>query len=1128
MTKPVAMNICPSEETLAAFIDGRLDPEARQRVIEHIVECAECRDIVMTAQEFQADEADEGTTAPARKVSRFSPRATFIASAVLAAAAVLIVVFGPMVRERWENRDGGMQALVEASEELRHRPTKARLSAPFPYREYQGTLRSGGTPETETESEQWELQAIARERRKKAGPQPSVADAHALGILEILLKRADKAIPLLEGALKRETKRSSVEEAIRDSRNAALLNDLAVAYLTVMDQRNDDPRPRDLAVEAAQRAWTLKKSPEIAWTRAVALQSLGIPTTGAEAWEDYLETDPASQWRIEAEEELRKLTVPTDSELFPPAQKDLLSARSAASMRPVVARFPQDVRMWCEDELLPEWGRRARDGHVLLPELERIGLLAAALKETNGESDVAEMVSAIRVAEPRQRLRFAEGLAAYGEARKAIRKPNASIAVRQSEIAIAALADSPFSHRARLEHAAAVYLANDYPLAIREIQIVLDEAPAAGRARAGFLARAHWILGIAHLHIGLPEKAIEHYAVALDRYRGAGERDYESTVHALAARAYDIMGRNEDAARHRHEALDLLGRTGNQDHRHLILFEAAYAAIGRNARAAGSIILDAVVSHDLSSGNAVTACTSLLWRGAFRYRLGLMDRAEEDITSAERMCRQIPDAVVRERSAANLALARAMLRPETSGSTEAAALDQAIFYYKRTKSHVWLGTAYMTRARTLAARGKPAGAESDFQAALREAAQVRRGIADRSTRLAFTATADDVADAYVEFLLQQGRSRDALLVADRSRAREMVDSPGAQWSDQSEIDPLALLPSNTTVLAYRVLGRRIVCWVLRQEHLENFALKASVDDLSLLLEGVDADATAIEIRETFARLHQALIEPVMAVLGDADALIVVPDAELERVPFAGLYDQRRQRFVVEDHSITTVPSLTLFVQSAMRFEQRRGALERAVIVNASRGDELADPLPQADAEADTVASLFRSHTVLDDVEGGGETLFAVAANATNLHVAAHGVQVLGGALRALRLGHKNAGMVTPTEIFTASLPKMRLVYLSACDSDIGPIYKSEGGVTIARSFFAAGAPVVVATLWRVNDTTARQVAESFYRSYLAGAAPAEALRDAQKRLLSHSPGSRPDWAAFRVVGAGIPLPKRTN
>jgi hypothetical protein len=57
---------CPDAETLAAFIDGRLWGAARAVVVEHIADCAECRDVVLGADELRTAEglvAAEGVVA---------------------------------------------------------------------------------------------------------------------------------------------------------------------------------------------------------------------------------------------------------------------------------------------------------------------------------------------------------------------------------------------------------------------------------------------------------------------------------------------------------------------------------------------------------------------------------------------------------------------------------------------------------------------------------------------------------------------------------------------------------------------------------------------------------------------------------------------------------------------------------------------------------------------------------------------------------------------------------------------------------------------------------------------------------------------------------------------------------
>ncbi|HEY0372574.1 MAG TPA: zf-HC2 domain-containing protein, partial [Thermoanaerobaculia bacterium] len=124
---------CPDEETLAAFIDGRLKGEARQRVVEHMANCADCRDIAVAANEYQPLPAD---------VSHMPARSPMLKWSVVAAiAAVVVLAFGTMLRNRLISAP--MTDLVEASESLDVRAVPARLSADFPHRRYQSVMRGG-------------------------------------------------------------------------------------------------------------------------------------------------------------------------------------------------------------------------------------------------------------------------------------------------------------------------------------------------------------------------------------------------------------------------------------------------------------------------------------------------------------------------------------------------------------------------------------------------------------------------------------------------------------------------------------------------------------------------------------------------------------------------------------------------------------------------------------------------------------------------------------------------------------------------------------------------------------------------------------------------------------------------
>jgi CHAT domain-containing protein len=64
----------------------------------------------------------------------------------------------------------------------------------------------------------------------------------------------------------------------------------------------------------------------------------------------------------------------------------------------------------------------------------------------------------------------------------------------------------------------------------------------------------------------------------------------------------------------------------------------------------------------------------------------------------------------------------------------------------------------------------------------------------------------------------------------------------------------------------------------------------------------------------------------------------------------------------------------------------------------------------------------------------------------------------------------------------------------------------------------AGVGRVVATLWRVGDAGAAELAGRFYGRMHAGATPEEALALAQREMIPTRGGFT--WAAYTISGAG--------
>ena len=79
---------------------------------------------------------------------------------------------------------------------------------------------------------------------------------------------------------------------------------------------------------------------------------------------------------------------------------------------------------------------------------------------------------------------------------------------------------------------------------------------------------------------------------------------------------------------------------------------------------------------------------------------------------------------------------------------------------------------------------------------------------------------------------------------------------------------------------------------------------------------------------------------------------------------------------------------------------------------------------------------------------------------------------------------------------------------------------SEGAIGVARTLLALGAPVVVASQWRVDSTPTRDLMIAFHGNRKQKRmTSAESLRQAQLELMNRTETSAPFyWAAFSLFG----------
>jgi CHAT domain-containing protein len=171
-------------------------------------------------------------------------------------------------------------------------------------------------------------------------------------------------------------------------------------------------------------------------------------------------------------------------------------------------------------------------------------------------------------------------------------------------------------------------------------------------------------------------------------------------------------------------------------------------------------------------------------------------------------------------------------------------------------------------------------------------------------------------------------------------------------------------------------------------------------------------------------------------------------------------------------------------------------------------------LNEAEAEAgDLVARLGAARVAASSEEVLG-CLNGVPA-ADLLHFAVHGIYDPLGVEDGLML--TDGVTLDPYEVRGSTLKAAPFVFLNACQVGAGnKILGDYAGM--AAAFLNAGASGVVAPLWSVKDTIAREIAEAFYAPAAGETTPAAALRAARKGFRDTTEAQSATYLAYQFFG----------
>jgi CHAT domain-containing protein len=432
------------------------------------------------------------------------------------------------------------------------------------------------------------------------------------------------------------------------------------------------------------------------------------------------------------------------------------------------------------------------------------------------------------------------------------------------------------------------------------------------------------------------------------------------------------------------------------------------------------------------------------------------------------------------------------------------------------------------------------GRHEDFAAELKtvlaKSEEYRASLREDESRRAFFSDERAVFDAAASEAHRAGDARGAFALVEASRARSLLEFVESdRMMEEVERDfasvarPLspeeirARLPEGLQVVEYEVLPDRLLTWVVSRSRFDVYERALAADELEAKVEAyraaVVAKAPAPAVGRAAAELYEILIPPG---LDAGQAACLVPDKSLHQLPFASLVSPSG-KYLIEEFVLSYAPSASVLVLATENARRRERAEESLLSVGNPDFDREENPgladLRAAGEEAKAVAAAgYARPTELTGAEATKERFLRGFEGVGVIHFAGHFVAnrqspgnskllFAGGELRASELGaHK--------------LPVAKLVVLSACETGFERYDKSEGAVGIARTFLALGSPLVVASQWKVDSETTRDLMTSFHLNRKRrGLTTAESLRQSQLEALRAGRTAAPFyWAAFSLYG----------
>ena len=431
--------------------------------------------------------------------------------------------------------------------------------------------------------------------------------------------------------------------------------------------------------------------------------------------------------------------------------------------------------------------------------------------------------------------------------------------------------------------------------------------------------------------------------------------------------------------------------------------------------------------------------------------------------------------------------------------------------------------------------GDLATADAWFRKSIKTFEEQRSTLKNEESRLPFFANASQVYGDYAGYLVNHGRSDEALKLIDLGRARTLLEGLGiAKNESQSmlsdNLDPRSVARQlGGTILSYWLGPTESYLWAISPTQVRLFRLPKETE-ISERVRSYQkniqrSDDILATDSESGRKLYESLVEPAQAMIPKNSKVFIIPDGSLNQLNFETLLVPKPAlHYWIEDTVVVNANSVRMLAAFA-RHPRAKTAGGLLLIGDPIPPGGAFEELPNASREATAVEKYFPSdRRVVFTRERALPSAYADShpERYAYIHFVAHGTASRLTPLESAVILSRTPGDPDTFKLYARDIKRYQLraelVTVSACYGSGARAYAGEGLVGLSWAFLRAGSHYVAGALWEVSDSSTPQLMDQMYAALEQGRTPDLAMREAKLSLV-HSQGTfrKPlYWGSFEM------------